>query len=55
MVMRMSEIPAKGVQNSKTIGGETIVIKTPVQVTIPGDIHPDNSALDRKFGKVPLS
>ena len=55
MVMRMSEIPAKSVQNSKTVGGETIIVKTPVKVTIPGDIHPDNSALDGKFGKVPLS
>ena len=45
MITGMSEIPAKSVQDSKTVGGETVVIKTPVQVTIPGDIDADHTAL----------
>ena len=55
MVMRMPEIPTKSVQNSKTVGGQTIVIKAPVQVAIPGDVYTNHSTLDRKLGEVPLS
>ena len=55
MIVGMSEVPAKSIKDSKTVGWETVVIKTPVQVTIPGDINTNHTALYRKLGKVALS
>ena len=52
MVVGMSEIPAKGVQNPKAISRQAIVVKAPVQVAVPSNVNANNAAFDRQFGKV---
>lgn len=51
----MPEIPTVGIENAETIGRQAIIIKTPIQVTVPSDVNANHTTFDREFFEVATS